>query len=155
MRDSRDPRLGWIFTRLEAELRADISDAATTYFLLTGVESVDLASLAALLDGRRIPNIARYRQTVRIEAENFITLANYEVEHAHDRNASHRLSVKSTGAKSGRIETPLNQPYMANQGRYDLDLRYFDAKDERSRISLFVNGRQQGSTWKKPGTGRW
>jgi len=154
LRDSSDPRLRWIFTRLEAELRADISDSTMTYFLLTGVESVDLTSLKSLLDGQRIPNVTRHREMVRMEAENFITLTNYDVEHAHDRTASHRLSVKSTGEDSGRIETPLNQPYMTDQGRYNVDVRYYDAKDRRSRIRLFINGERRGSTCESPGQDR-
>jgi hypothetical protein len=154
LRDSSDPRLRWIFTRLEAELRADISDSTMTYFLLTGVESANLTQVKSLLDEKNIPSIIEQREIVRIEAENFVTLTDYDVEHAHDRNASHRLSVKSTGGDSGWIETPLNQPYMADQGRYNIDIRYFDAKDNRSRISLFVNGRQQGDTCRTRGRGR-
>lgn len=68
--------------------------------------------------------------------------------------SSHRLSVKSTGGNSGRIETPLKQPYAADQGRYNVDVRYYDAKGSRSRISLFINGEHQGSTWENPGQGQ-
>lgn len=62
--------------------------------------------------------------------------------------------MKSTGGNSGRIETPLKQPYAADQGRYNVDVRYYDAKGSRSRISLFINGEHQGSTWENPGQGQ-
>jgi hypothetical protein len=91
MRDSRDSRLRWIFTRLEAELRADISDSTMTYFLLTGDVNADLAKLKSLLDNKKIPAPIDPREYVRIEAENFRTLDNYQVEHRNDRRASHRL----------------------------------------------------------------
>jgi len=40
---------------LEAEGRADISDATMTYFLLTGDEDADLAKLKSLLDDKKLP----------------------------------------------------------------------------------------------------
>ena len=42
LRDSQDSRLKWIFTRLQVEGRADISDSTMTYFLLTGDEYIRL-----------------------------------------------------------------------------------------------------------------
>ena len=57
LRDSSDSRLQWIFTRLEAEGRADISDSTMTYFLLTGDEDADLGKLKNLLDDKKAPTL--------------------------------------------------------------------------------------------------
>ena len=43
---------------------------------------------------------------------------------------------------------------MAQRGRYDVDVRYHDAQDARSRISLCINGQQQGSPCESLGLGR-
>ncbi len=147
LRDSSDSRLNWIFTRLEAELRADISDSTMTYFLLTGDEDADLTKLKSLLDDKKIPAPNDPRKYVRIEAENFRTLDNYSVEHRNDRRASHRLSVRLARVAAGRIRTPFDQPYTAGSGRYDVDIRYFDEKDGRSRFALYVNGAKKGNSW--------
>ncbi|KPK39021.1 MAG: hypothetical protein AMJ65_12115, partial [Phycisphaerae bacterium SG8_4] len=147
MRDSRDSRLAWTFTRLEAELRADISDSTMTYFLLTGDEDADLVKLKSLLDDKKIPVALDPRDYVRIEAENFLTLNNFDVEDRNDRRASHRLSVRLAGRDRGRIRTPFNQPYTADSGCYDVDVRYFNVKEGRCRLSLHVNGARQGDTW--------
>ncbi|MHC4166919.1 MAG: hypothetical protein ACYSWQ_08180, partial [Planctomycetota bacterium] len=147
MRDSGDARLGWIFTRLEAELRADISDSTITYFLMTGDEDADLAKLKSLLDDKKIPAPMDPRDSVRFEAENFLALENFEVEHRNDRRASQRLSVRLAGTGRGRIRTPFNQPYAAESGRYDIDVRYFDAKEGQCRLVLLVDGYVHGDSW--------
>lgn len=145
LRDSSDPRLKWIFTRLEAEGRADISDSTMTYFLLTGDEDADLTKLKMLLDDRKIPRIEDHRRTVRIEAENFRFLNGYAVEYS-DRKASHRLNVRLQSTGTGSITIMFNDIY-AIGGRYDVDIRYFDDKDGRSHLSLYVNGIQKGASW--------
>ena len=147
MRDSSDARLKWIFARLEAELRADISDSTMTYFLLTGDEDADLAKLKSLLDDKEVPAPMDPRDYVRIEAENFLALDNFEVEQRNDRSASHRLSVGLAGNGRGRVSTPFNQPYTAESARYDIDVRYFDAKEGQCRLVLLVNGNVQGDSW--------
>ena len=43
---------------------------------------------------------------------------------------------------------------MAEQGRYNVDIRYDDGKDARSQIRLFVNGKQQGETAKIRGAAK-
>ncbi|MHC4495731.1 MAG: hypothetical protein ACYSYM_07900, partial [Planctomycetota bacterium] len=135
------------FTRLEAELRADISDSTMTYFLLTGDVNADLAKLKSLLDNKKIPAPMDPREYVRIEAENFRTLDNYQVEHRNDRRASHRLSVRLASDGRGRIRTPFDQPYAASSSRYDIDVRYFDAKDGQSRFALLINRVRKGDSW--------
>jgi len=139
---------------LEAEGRADISDSTITYFLLTGDDDADLAKLKSLLDDKKLPAPIDPRKHVRIEAENFRTLDNYAVEHNSARRASHRLSVRlARGPRppetlaTGRIRTPFDQPYTADSGRYDVDIRYFDEADGRCRFGLYVNGVQKGSAW--------
>ncbi|MHC4542042.1 MAG: hypothetical protein ACYS74_20015, partial [Planctomycetota bacterium] len=147
LRDSSDPRLQWIFTRLEAEERADISDSTMTYFLLTGDENADLGKLKSLLDDKKVPAPMDPRRQIRIEAENFKRLDNYTVEQRNDRRASHRLSVRRASTAAGRIRTPFNQPYAADRTRYDVDIRYFDEKNGRCRFALHLNGQQKGSPW--------
>ena len=147
LRDSSDPKLRWIFARLQTEGRADISDSTMTYFLLTGDEDANLGKLKSLLDDERIPAPMDPRDTVRIEAENFLSLNNFEVDPRNDRRASHRLSVRLSGKGHGRIRTPFNQPYAAESGRYDIDVRYFDAKEGRRRLALVINGSRQGDSW--------
>ncbi|MHC4368755.1 MAG: hypothetical protein ACYSW8_14200, partial [Planctomycetota bacterium] len=147
MRDSHDRRLGWIFSRLEAELRADISDSTITYFLLTGDEDANLTKLKSLLDDKKIPATMDPRDHVRFEAENFLALENFEVEHRNDRKASQRLSVTLGGNRRGVIRTPFYQPYTAETDCYDIDVRHFDAKEDRCRLALLVNGQRQGDTW--------
>jgi hypothetical protein len=145
LRNSSDSRLRWIFTRLEAEGRADISDSTMTYFLLTGDEDADLAKLKNLLDDKKMPGIGKQRKAIRVEAENFRNLEGFKVEYG-DRKASKRLNIKLRSIKTGRITTIFNEIYAAG-GRYDIDIRYFDEKDGRCRLSLYVNGAQKGSPW--------
>jgi hypothetical protein len=147
LRNSSDPRLRWIFTRLEAEGRADISDSTMTYFLLTGDENADLGKLKSLLDDKKAPAPMKPRREVRIEAENFRTLEDYTVENRNDRRASHRLSARLTNMSTGRIRTPLDQPYTADKALYDVEVRYFDEKAGRCRFGLYVNDVQKGSPW--------
>lgn len=148
LKDSNDSRLRWIFTRLEAELRADISDSTMTYFLLTGDEDADLGKLKKLLDEKIVPAPIEPRRYVRIEAENFRTLENYAVEYRNDRRASKRLSVRPLSIGNGRISTPFDEPYTTRNGRYDVEVRYFDEKDGRSELKLCINGTTQGGPWR-------
>jgi len=132
LRNSSDPELQWIFSRLEAEERADISDSTMTYFLLTGDENADLDKLQSLLDDKKVPSSMMPRKKVRIEAENFRTFENYTVENHNDRRASHRLSVRfknlplraagKASMATGHIRTSFNQPYTAERALYDVDI---------------------------------
>ena len=147
LRDSSDPNLRWIFTRLQAEGRADISDSTMTYFLLTGDEDADLDKFKSLLDDKKIPALMMPRRQVRLEAENFRTLNHYQVDDRNDRATSHRLSVRLTNPAAGHICTPFDQPYTADSGLYDAEIRYFDEKAGRSEFKLYVNGMQKGQSW--------
>jgi hypothetical protein len=147
LRDSSDPKLRWIFTRLEGEGRADISDSTMTYFLLTGDEDADLSKLKNLLDNKTVPVPMMPRPKVRIEAENFRTLVNFGVDKSNDRRTSHRLSVKLTNSITGHICTSFDQPYTADSGLYDVEVRYFNEKAGHSEFKLYVNGVQKGRSW--------
>jgi hypothetical protein len=154
LRESSDSRLGWIFTRLEAERRADISDSTMTYFLMTGDEDADLSKLKSLLDGKRLPSIAAQRQTIRMEAENFRSLDGYRVTQG-DRKASQRLKVTLQGRETGCITGKFDEIY-ADGGRYDIGVRYVDAENGQCRFTLYVNGVQRGDSWHAPrNSGEW
>ena len=146
LRDSSDANLRWIFTRLEAEGRADISDSTMTYFLLTGDEDADLSKLKHLLDSRELPRITGSRSAVRIEAENFRDLESYRVAYG-DRQASHRLCIALGSPGVGSIRTKFNDLYTV-KGLYDIDIRYFDKRDVQTSFQLWVNEKQQGVTWR-------
>jgi hypothetical protein len=137
---------------LEAEGRADISDATMTYFLLTGDEDADLNKLKSLLDDKRIPAPIDARRQIRIEAENFKTLDNFLVESSNDRNVSHRLEVKRERAPR-QIRTPFDQPYTTDTALYDVEVQYLDQKNSPSRFTLLINGKLQGSSWSASGDG--
>jgi hypothetical protein len=154
LRDSGDNRLRWIFSRLEAEKRCDISDSTMTYFLLTGDEEASLDKLKRLLDDRQIPQIKKQRKAIRIEAENFRELSGFKVEYG-DRKASHRVNVGMRNVGTDRITTAFNDIYTVS-GRYDIEVRFLDEKEGRSEFKLFVGGVQRGEPWTASAdTGIW
>jgi len=148
LRDSSDRNLQWIFTRLEGEGRADISDSTMTYFLLTGDENADLDKFKSLLDDKKAPAPMMPRPEIRIEAENFRTLENYTVDKRNDRNTSHRLSVTLTNMAAGCIRTPFDQPYTEDRAIYDVEIRYFDEKDGQGELKFLINGAVKGQPWR-------
>jgi len=145
MRDASDPRVRFLWDRMRASTRADCSDAGMAYFLVTGDEAGDPLKLQKLLIAKEMPTPVAARQSVRIEAENFRTLENYELEFKDDREVSHRINVKLNGAK-GKIQTPFAEPFSAS-GRFDVEVRYLDEKDGKSRYALSVNGVRKGEPW--------
>jgi hypothetical protein len=151
MRDSDDAKVRFLWDRMQATTRADCSDSGMAYFLMTGDEEAEIPKVRALLDDNRVPTPVARRRQVRLEAENFPTLDNYEVEYRNDRQASQRINVKLASATGGRIRTPFREPYTATSGRYDVDVRYFDEDDGRCTFRLCVNGAQQGDTWRASG----
>jgi hypothetical protein len=164
MRDSKDPKIRFLWERMVVSTRPDPSDSGMAYFLLTGDEEADPAKYKRLLDEKVAPRPVEVRSKVRIEAENFITLDGYEME-ITDRAAraqpvstqslSHRTGTKPTdGVEVGRIRTRFSQPYTAARGRYDVEVRYFDEQGKRSRFALFINGAARGSAWESAGTGQ-
>ena len=147
MRDSKDSKVRFLWDRLRATTRADCSDAGMAYFLMTGDEESRISKLRTLLDEKTVSAPVGPRKYVRLEAENFLTLDQYDLEFLNDRAVSHRISVKLTSVTTGRIRTRFEQPYTAPSGRYDVDVRYFDGKDGRSRFVFHVNGAQKGDAW--------
>jgi hypothetical protein len=153
MRDANDPKLKFLWDRLQVSTRPDPSDAGMAYFLLTGDEQCDPARLQRLLAEKKVPEPVRFRTRVRLEAENFSHLEGYELEYRNDRTASHRVSVKPSGKDAWRIRTPFNEPYTATRGRYDVEVRYYDG-DGRGRYTLLVNGVARGDAWESAGKGQ-
>jgi hypothetical protein len=146
MKNSSQANLRWIHSRLVAEGRVDISDATMAYFLVTGDEHADLSKLENLLDKRVRPQPLNPRPTVRLEAENFLTLQNYAVSFG-DGRASQRLKVSGTLNATGRIRTAFKELYTLPAARYDVAVRYYDASGGHSTFQLKVNGSKVGAGW--------
>lgn len=156
MRDSDDPNVRFLWDRMQATTRADCSDAGMAYFLVTGDEEPEIAKVRALLDGNRVPAPLAPRKRVRLEAENFRTLHNYEVEYRDDRQASQRINLKLAGVGDGRVCTAFDEPYTPGSARYDVDVRYLDEAGGQCAFALYVNGTQRGAVWRASGDdGRW
>ncbi len=155
MRDSRDPDVRWLWERTRATTRADASDAGMAYFLMAGDEHVDLHKLERLLDDKVQPLALGPRRRIRIEAENFVVLDRYQVEHRNDREASHRIDVRLDAA-AGRIRTRYDEPHAPASGRFDVAVRYRDEVGGRSRFTFLVNGAPKGEPWAAArDDGRW
>jgi hypothetical protein len=152
MRDSRDERLRWLFTRLEAERRCDVSDATMTYFLLTGDERCDPQKLAALLDRKQKPDPVVIRPTLRLEAENFTLLENCTPV-TLGRQASQDVAVRLADAPRGLIRTEFHEIHAAPSGRYEAAVQYRDAGSGAAAYVLRINGVPQGSEWKASADG--
>jgi len=147
LRDSSDERLRWLFTRLQAEERCDVSDATMTYFLLTGDEQCDPKKLAALLDRKQKPDPITIRPTIRLEAENFSLLENC-VPVAVGRQASQDAAVRMSDAPQGSIRTEFHEIYAAQSGRYGASVQYRDAGSGAAIFRLRINGVPQGGDWR-------
>ena len=145
MRDSGDPKVQFLWERMQVSTRPDPSDAGMAYFLATGDVECDPAKLKRLIQDKQPPQPAAARSQVRLEAENFRSLEGYDVEDTNDRNASHRLQVKSTTAKA-RIHTPFADLFTPH-GRYDVQVRYSVAGGADVRFTFLVNGVAKGEPW--------
>ncbi len=153
MRDSKDPKVRFLWERMAVSTRPDPSDSGMAWFLLTGDEEADPAKYRQAINEKSVPRPVAFRSRVRIEAENFTFFDGYELE-ITDSAASHRVGVKLSDARNaGRIRTSFRQPYTAGRGHYDVEIRYFDEQGRRSRFALFVNGAAQGSPWESAGKG--
>jgi hypothetical protein len=150
MRDSTDQRLQWLFTRLEAEERCDVSDATMTYFLLTGDEQCDPKKLAALLDKKQKPDPIAIRPTIRLEAENFSLLENC-VPVTVGKQASQSVAVRMSDTPKGLIRTDFHEIYAAQSGRYEVSIQYRETNSSAATCTLRINGVPQGDAWKTSG----
>jgi hypothetical protein len=150
LRDSGDARLRWLFTRLEAEERCDVSDATMTYFLLTGDEACDPQKLAALLDQKKRPEAISTRPTIRLEAENFTLLEN-GTPVTVGRQASQSVAVRmSEDASRSFIRTEFHEIHAAESGRYNVAIHYRGAGRASSpqkspALQLRINDKVQGN----------
>jgi hypothetical protein len=148
MRDSRDSKVRFLWERMTASTRPDPSDAGMAWFLATGDEQCDPTKLNRLLEEGQplLPIAARTR--VRIEAENFRQLEGFVLEDRNDANASHRLHVKLvTATGTGRVQTPFEEPFIANTARYDVEVRFRAGPSGLGRYVLLVNGTAVGPSW--------
>jgi len=161
MRDSKDSKVRFLWHMMVVSTRPDPSDSGMAYFLVTGDEEADPAKYKRLIEERIVPKPVDFRSTVRIEAENFMTLDGFEMEIV-DRRAmpaaprlSHNAGIKPTeGVNAGRISTTVSQPYTAARGRYDVEIRYLDEQGKRSRFAFRVNNKERGGAWESAGTGQ-
>lgn len=147
MRDSRDANVRFLWERMQATTRADCSDAGMSYFLVTGDESADPIKLKKLLDEKIVAPVAAERASVRIEAENFLQLDQFQVEDINDKRSSHALSVKLSGKPGGYIRTPFREPYAASAGQFDISIRFAESGSGRSTFALSVDGVRRGKPW--------
>lgn len=154
MRDSPVANVRFLWDRVRATTRADCSDAGMAYFLVSGDEHGDLVKLRQLVEKHSPPPPVDPRPFVRLEAENFLTLENYDLEDT-DRQASHRLNVKLAGGSKGRIAVPFDEPYTAARARYDAEVRYHDEAAGACRYVLSINGARQGKPWQSGAGKDW
>lgn len=129
LREAADPKLQFLWARMEVSTRPDPSDAGMAYFLATGDEAADPDKLRRLLVEHQRPLPLAARPTIRLEAENFRWLEGFELEEAASRDVSHRLNLRSAaGHTQATAATILREPYMAPQATYDLIVRYAQAE---------------------------
>jgi hypothetical protein len=146
MRDSAEVKVRFLWERMLISTRPDPSDAGMAYFLAFGDEDTDPVKLRKLIADHAAPAPVAARGQIRLEAENFRELAGYEVEDRNDRLASHRLSVRPAKISSiATIRTSFDEPYALAHGRYDVELRYFDAKSGHCRFALEVASVKQST----------
>jgi len=154
MRDSSDERVKWIYTRLQAIGRADVSDSTILYSLMTGDEQCDPRKLAALLDKKQKPNRMTIRPTIRLEAENFDLLEGSTTVLV-GKKVSQSLAVRMSGAPKGTIRTKFHEIYAPQTGRYNVDIQYHDETNGAATFALLINGVQQGDKWKASANDPW
>lgn len=155
MRNSSVEPVRFLWERLRATRRADCSDAGMAYFVATGDEQASIEKLRNLIERHQRPELFAPRQRVRLEAENFLVLENYEVDNG-DRAASHRLIVKlGQGARMGRIAGPFDQPFTAKSARYSVEVRYQAETGAGCSYAFSVNGSRKGGAWNSGDAAGW
>ncbi|GIW95194.1 MAG: hypothetical protein KatS3mg110_3235 [Pirellulaceae bacterium] len=123
LRDSHDPKFRFLWYWLETSTRPDCSDAGMTYFLLTGDPVATPQKLHEFLSGQvKAPPAGR--DTIRLEAENFIGLENYKIVRM-DRRVSHSLAISPVSPQiPTRLHTVVDEPYVADTATYATFLAY-------------------------------
>jgi hypothetical protein len=121
LRDAHDPRLQFLWQRLEVSTRPDPSDAGMAYFVASGDETCTPEKLRRLLADHQPPRPLAARDTIRLEAENFQVLEGWRVETATSREVSHRLYLERQADRPmATARTRVREPYMADSAVYDL-----------------------------------
>ena len=155
MRDSKDPNVRFLWERMRVSTRADCSDAGMAYFLITGDEQPDPEKLKYLLDEKKVSTRVNPRKTVRLEAENFANLKNFDVEYIADREASQQMSVKYSGKSDGAISTRFKEIHVPESSHYDVDVRILYGPDRRAEYELYINGGLKSTYWATTNLRRW
>jgi hypothetical protein len=118
--------------------------------LATGDEFGNPVKLKVLLNEHSVPQPIVSRETVRLEAENFLTLDGFELEYHNDRQVSHRINVRVNANNASRmskasISTPFFEPNSSDDARYDISIRFAAKTDVR--FQLLMEGRPHGAPW--------
>ena len=143
MRDSKDANVQFLWESLRSVTRADCSDAGMAYFLVTGDEESYIHKVRSLLEDKIIPNPLGSR-TVRLEAENFQELQNFEIEFIKERAASQMMSLKSSGNASGTVSTIFNEIHVPEASAYDVGIRIFSDNGGAVEFELYIDEKLQG-----------
>ena len=141
---SNDKNLHFLWDRLVATTRADCSDSGMAYFLMTGDEKPEISKMEKLLREHKIPKPTDPRQSIRIEAENFSDLGDFDIDYRNDREVSQRISIKTKPLRESGITTIYKEPYTAVEGSYDVDIRYYGRLDETVQVQLFIDQKPVG-----------
>ena len=153
MRDATDPKVRFLWERTVVSTRPDPSDAGMTYFLATGDVQATPEKLKRLILDHAPPEPIGARSSIRLEAENFVTLDGYEVKIRDRKVTSHGVVAKSTEVTS-RISGPFSEPYAPPTGTYDVEIRHADEENARPQFTLSINGKSAGAAWRSSGTGK-
>jgi hypothetical protein len=154
MRDSRDPKVRFLWERTLASTRPDPSDAGMAYFAVTGDEDCNPMKLRRLIEEHQPARPVAARKQVRLEAENFRHFDGLVLEDRKDKNASHQLNVKLGDSTNGHIRTTFDEPFTRSDGRYDVVIRYWDEKGTPCRYGFRIDGIARGAAWESGGEGR-
>ncbi|MEX1241643.1 MAG: hypothetical protein WEB30_18110 [Cyclobacteriaceae bacterium] len=155
MRDSKDPKVRFLWERMQVSTRADCSDAGMAYFLIMGDEEPDHKKLKYLLDDKKVASPVDRRKRVRLEAENFTNLRDFEVEYIGDREASQQMSVKYSGKAYGQISTHFREIHVPESSHYDIDVRILYGPDRKGEYELYINGGLKSTYWTTTNLRRW
>jgi hypothetical protein len=149
MRDSKDPKVKFLWDCTLISTRPDPSDAGMAYFLVSGDEDCDPKKLKSLIEDHKALAPVTGRKQVRIEAENFRHFESYKLEDTNDKTTSHRLQAGEIGS-SGSIRTRYNEMFSAASGNCEIEVRYQVAEATPCHFSLKINGAVK-SSWESAG----
>jgi hypothetical protein len=144
LRDTQDDGLRMLWRWLEISTRPDCSDSGMVYFLLTGDTHATPEKLEAYLRQGPAASPPQIREVIRLEAENFGLLENYEAV-LLTTGWSHRLGVRPVLAQgAARLQTVFDEPYTPDLDRYELRLAYGGGSTGSCQITVVQNGQEVG-----------